>query len=242
MAQRKGYLESQRAFGIRSTAVAWGALIILLVAVVVVLANLYGVLGATPIFGPLCLLAVCGLVWLLVQLWPAMRNSKTFVRRYESGIAGERAVWDELYNLPSGYRAYHDLQLGKGMTNIDFIVTGPCGVVTIEAKNNYGRVTASAAGLFIGGKPVQTNMLGQADFEARSLAQFLEAKATGKIYVTSILVFANPKTYVDVYGQVRGVHVLHLRQLVPFLVQLQAKEQEATIQRVNNLLDLLMKR
>lgn len=242
MAQRKGYLESQRAFGIRSTAVAWGALVVVFVAVAVVLANLYGTLGATPVFGAVCLLATCGLVWLLMQLWPAMRNSKTFVKRYESGIAGERAVWDELYHLPLGYRVYHDLQLAKGATNIDFVVTGPCGVVVVEVKNNFGRVTASTAGLFIGGRPAQTNMLGQATFEARSLAQFLEAKATGKINVVSVLVFANPKTYVDVYGQVRGVHVLHLRQLVPFLVQLQGGVPEKTIQTVNNLLDLLVKR
>ncbi len=242
MAQRKDYLQSQRAFGIRSKGIAWGVLSLCAIVIIVLVANLYTVMGATPAFGAVCLLALCALVWLTAQVWPVIRRSALYVKRYSSGIAGEQAVWKELYNLPAGYRAYHDLLLGKNMTNIDFIVTGPCGVVAVEAKNHYGRVTTNGVGVLINGRPTAVNMLGQAGFEAKSLAEFLEAKATGKIYVASVLVFANPKTYVDVPGQPHGVHVLHLRQLISFLSKWQGMESEATIQRVNNLLDLLVKR
>lgn len=240
MGKQKGYLERQKRFGLVSKTAAWFGLVAAAVLAVAIVSAVYGMVGAVPLFGAVCLLLLLGLGWVFLQVWPAIRTSKVFAKRYGSGIAGEQAVWKELYNLPRGFRAYHDLMLGKGMTNIDFVVTGPCGIVTVEAKNHYGRVTTDGQNIFINGKPPAQNMLGQAGYEARMLSEFLEAKATGRVYVTAVLVFTNPKTFVDVETKVRGVHVLHLRQLVSFLSRREQGMDGATLQRIDNVLRLFL--
>ena len=60
-------------------------------------------------------------------------------RWWRQGARGEEAVARELSALEgSGYRALHDLDVGRG--NVDHVVVGPTGVFVLETKAWRGRV------------------------------------------------------------------------------------------------------
>ena len=61
------------------------------------------------------------------------------IRWLRLGLRGEQAVAEKLLELaPDGYRAFHDFPAAKDW-NIDHVVVGPAGVITIETKTRSKR-------------------------------------------------------------------------------------------------------
>lgn len=60
------------------------------------------------------------------------------LERWERGASGEEHVGEVLAALaPDGWRAIHDVSLGRG--NVDHVLIGPAGLLTIETKSHGGR-------------------------------------------------------------------------------------------------------
>jgi nuclease-like protein len=95
------------------------------------------------------LLALAGTSWwapiLLVSVVPLYVLSTTTLLgglldpvSLRRGIEGEQRVAELLAELePNGYRAIHDLDIGRG--NADHVLVGPAGVFVIETKDWGGR-------------------------------------------------------------------------------------------------------
>jgi hypothetical protein len=67
------------------------------------------------------------------------RRTVPCVQRWTRGARGEEAVGAMLDALRgSGWRTIHDVDTGRG--NIDHVVIGPGGVLTVEPKSHGGRI------------------------------------------------------------------------------------------------------
>src|SRR3954452_4209948 len=120
--------------------------------------------------------------------------------RWARGAAGEErvgAIVDALADR--GWRAIHDVDTGRG--NIDHVLVGPGGVLTVETKSHRGRVAVDR---------LDERMLKQAYAQAKHLE-----RVTGQ-RVAPLLVFSD--AYLDrPVSRRRGVTVLPARMLAGHL-------------------------
>jgi hypothetical protein len=113
---------------------------------------------------------------------------------FTTGDIGEREIKRVLDQLPNGYFYLSDFMNGR-KTNIDSVVIGPTGVWSIEVKN-YKKKEIKLDKYLL-------EDIEQTKLEAKPLQDLLT------IPVTSVLVFANPKTKIH-FGMVPqyGVYVI----------------------------------
>jgi len=163
-----------------------------LVAVIVVLAFAVG--GRSPF------LAVVG-VGAIAGVLTGARKIDARSERGARGIRGQERVAGILDDLVSeGWRTVHDGTLGRG--NIDHIVVGPGGILTIETKSHGGRRRVSR---------LDPRWLKQAHAQRESVEGI-----TGEP-VDSLLVFSHASLDHAVSRQ-RGVIVLPARMLPRYIV------------------------
>lgn len=103
-------------------------------------------LRLTPLPSWLALVIAGGLVLDLFR----DRTVQDGFRRVGRGYRGERTVGRVLEQLPTGWRVFHDVDLGG--ENADHVVIGPGGAFAVEAKNYSAPVTATPKGLFVGSR------------------------------------------------------------------------------------------
>ncbi len=137
-------------------------------------------------------------------------------KNYESGRAGELLVFNTLKQLPDDNHVLQDINLGS-VGNIDFVLTRPNEVFSLEVKNHAGRVSFDGRKLLWNGRPFPKNILSQVRLQERILKDFLFHKMGHEFPIIPVLVFANPKCYVDINGPVLGIPVIHQRVLFNFL-------------------------
>jgi hypothetical protein len=124
------------------------------------------------------------------------------IDRWDRGATGEEAVGHVLDGLANaGWRVLHDVDLGRG--NVDHILVGPAGVLTVETKSHGGRLRAER-------------------LDRRMLKQpYAQAKAVERItggHVAPLLVFS--QAFLDrPVSRVRGVTVLPARMLAAHLAR-----------------------
>lgn len=102
------------------------------------------------------------------------------------GARGERKVGRTLHwARPFGWRALHAVPVGRG--DIDHVLIGPVGVVTINTKHHRGQyVRAGHSVVFVGRHQVQ---YAQASVrEAERAAQLLQAAGARQVTVTPLIV------------------------------------------------------
>jgi hypothetical protein len=118
------------------------------------------------------------------------------VDRWDRGADGEEHVGRILDGLhDSGWLTLHDVDTGRG--NIDPVLVGPGGVLTVETKSHPGRLAVAH---------LDERMLKQAYAQAKHVERITGHKAT------ALLVFS--RAYLDrPVGQRRGVTVLPARML-----------------------------
>jgi hypothetical protein len=143
-----------------------------------------------------------GQVGLIVAIFVLDRLATPVVDRWDRGARGEEHVGRILDGLAAdGWLALHDATVGRG--NVDHIVIGPGGLLTIETKSHGGRIAVDG---------LDDRMLKQAYAEAKAIE-----RVTGRP-VTPLLVFS--RAYLDrPVSRRRGVVVLPARMLAGHLAR-----------------------
>lgn len=141
-------------------------------------------------------LAAIGALWAIDRFWSAK------IDRWDRGATGEEHVGGVIDRLAaSGWRAIHDVSLGRG--NVDHVLVGPAGLLTVETKSHGGRIAA---------RGIDRRMLSQSYAEAK-----LIERITGR-EVSPLLVFSRAYLTPAVSRQ-RGVVVLPARMLAGHLAR-----------------------
>ena len=158
----------------------------------------------------------------VVVAWRVMRQLPR-LRDIRLGIEGERAVGQFLERLrEQGYHVFHDV-LAEGF-NVDHVLIGPAGVLTIETKTRSkpvrgdARIAFDGKRLTIAGHEPDRNPLVQALAQAGWLKSLL-AESTGRRFdVQPVVVF--PGWYVEASpGAHRPVWVMEPKGLPAFLAR-----------------------
>ena len=153
------------------------------------------------------------------ELLYAYSRNELFAKYYLQGSRGEDAVFAELVKLPNDYLVFRDIILTKG--NIDFVVARSNQIFSIEVKSHSGRISFNGEILLKNGYPFREgDLINQTWREGKEVKEFLQHKLGHEVQVVSLLVFSEPKAYVDIdpwKPQKFGVYVLHARMLNKFL-------------------------
>jgi hypothetical protein len=151
---------------------------------------------------------IAGLLWLDLRTIPAME-------RWRRGASGEEHVGRILDGLArDGWLAIHDVNTGRG--NIDHVLVGPGGTLTVETKSHRGRVAV---------EHLDERMFKQAYAQAKHLERI-----TGQ-RVAPLLVFS--EAYLDrPVSRRRGVTVLPARMLAGHLAR---RPTRLSVAQVNDL-------
>lgn len=160
-------------------------------------------------------IGVCGFAaWRIRRVLPRLRALK-------QARDGERAVGQFLETLRSqGYRVFHDL-IGEGF-NVDHVLIGPAGVLTIETKTWSKPVKGSAQVNFDGervraaGQEPDRDPVVQAKAQASWIKKLLNEGVGRAPFVRPVVVF--PGWYVvNAKGAFNEIWVLEPKALPAFL-------------------------
>jgi hypothetical protein len=123
----------------------------------------------------------------------AMLGIRTSAQQFAAGARGERAVGRQLNRWATryGWHVLHAVPVGQQGADIDHVVIGPFGVVTVNTKTTGTAVWVGEYGLTIGGKPV--DYLRKSRREADRAGRLLH-RATGlEVPVQSAIVFVGAR-------------------------------------------------
>ena len=99
-----------------------------------------------------------------------------------------------LQKLPDTFSVFRGLQI-NGPWDVDFIVVGPTGVFTIEAKSHKGKIGFDGSQLTHNGyRFSEKDILKQAMTQAWDTHNYLQKSIGQDIFVKPIIVFARAKT------------------------------------------------
>jgi Nuclease-related domain len=138
----------------------------------------------------------------------AMLGIRTSARQFAAGARGERTVGRQLNRWATrhGWYVLHAVPVGQRGADIDHVVIGPFGVVTVNTKTTGTAVWAGEYGLTIGGKSV--DYLRKSRHEADRAGRLLH-RATGlEVPVQPAIVFVGAPKVTVRGGGPAGVAVL----------------------------------
>lgn len=160
------------------------------------------------------------------QKWAYRKSDK-----YNRGWRGEEVILDVLKTLSDNYTIFYDVNLyNKG--NIDFVLSGPCGLLAIEVKSHIGKITFANNQLLRNGHPFkEKDILKQALKEALDLHDYLKETAQIDLFVTPVLVFSNKHAFVRFgLNPINNIFVIQKEYLIKLIESLPEaiSRQEAT--------------
>ena len=123
----------------------------------------------------------------------ALFGIRTPAQSFAAGARGERTIGRQLSRWAAryGWHVLHAVPVGRRGADIDHVIIGPFGVVTVNTKTTGTAVWVGEYGLTVGGKPV--DYLGKSRNEA-ARARSLLSQATGlDVPVQSAIVFAGAR-------------------------------------------------
>lgn len=132
----------------------------------------------------------------------------------DTGARAEQAVAEALETLPDDFHVFHDLTF-PGF-NIDHVVLGPNGIFLVETKSQKGNITQENDVLLNNGRRFFKDFLKQCWSQAFSLRDHLGVEKLKGHRIKPILCFS--RGFVEISGPVRGVAVMHVRYLRPFIL------------------------
>jgi Nuclease-related domain len=140
---------------------------------------------------------------------------KTDERAWRIGAKGEEKVGRQLAKLGAGWHVLHAVPVGKNGSDIDHVVIGPPGVVTINTKcHPRGDVWVARRALLVNGH--KTDYLRNSQFEATRAAELLSAACGRPIEVRAAIVFVDLED-IKIKQMPPDVHVATRRRVVEWL-------------------------
>ncbi len=138
--------------------------------------------------------------------------------KQKRGEKGERDIKNILKKLPKSYIYLQNINLAK-RGNIDFVLAGPTGIMTIEVKSHAGIITFDGRELKRDGKPLEKDFLGQAWSEKCLVRDALKQGLGRNFEVQPIIVFSNQNAEIKL-GQnpINGVYVMDSSELKKFVL------------------------
>jgi Nuclease-related domain len=129
-------------------------------------------------------------------------------RAFRVGAKGERVVGRKLDRWAAryGWRVLHAVPVGRQGTDIDHVVIGPFGVVTVNTKATSTRVWVGEHGMIVGRTTV--DYLRKSRAEARRAGRLLSTAARDHVPVQGVIVFTGARRFTMVRGGPRDVAVL----------------------------------
>ena len=106
-------------------------------------------------------------------------------RGWRKGASGERWTGWWLSRLPNGWFVFNDIPVGERGANIDHLVVGPGGVLTVNAKNLNGKVWVGLKTFMVNGH--RTDYLPKAANEAKRASRMLSTALGHEVAVRGSL-------------------------------------------------------
>jgi len=151
-------------------------------------------------FSPPVVVGAALVLLLFVIKWmqPLVYYFKTKSIKFYKGRYGEKDIKKQLAQLPDTYSAFQGVVLDKARGDIDFVLVGPKGVLSLEVKSLGGNIKYDGKNLTINGKPILgKNFLNQAFGEAKAVADFIRRHLSADVYVKPVLLFSNDYATVE---------------------------------------------
>ncbi|WP_158253856.1 nuclease-related domain-containing protein [Cryobacterium sp. N22] len=131
------------------------------------------------------------------------------------GALGEIAVGRMLATLPSDWAVFHALPIGKKGADIDHLVIGPGGIITINTKNHSGK------NVWVGGQTLLVSghkqpHIRNADFEAKRVTTLLRQRMPELPAVLPVVAILEPRQ-LRINAKPEQTTVLSARQLTQWL-------------------------
>lgn len=155
---------------------------------------------------------------------------KTEERSWRVGEKGEAKVGSELAKLGPAWRVLHAVEVGERGSDIDHVVIGPPGVITLNAKRRpHGKAWVGEHTVMVNGQ--RTDYLRNSRFEAQRTTRLLSA-ACGRTVAASAAVVFDELDDFTVKQMPSDVYVTTRRRLVRWLQSLPASLDNAEIEDI----------
>lgn len=169
---------------------------------------------------------ILGLLFALAWTRPAFRQYAG-ATRYRKGILGEHLVSTLLGGLSDDFYLINDVKLPGHRGNIDHVLIGPCGVVTIETKHYRGVIRCDRDQWFVDGRRIKS-ISRQVRQGAMAVKAYLSDRSltfrTSRVrWVESVVVFTNPLCQLEINRP--GPTIVRYSEL-PMLIAEKAKQRE----------------
>lgn len=134
------------------------------------------------------------------------------------GAKGEEKVGDQLSTLGPEWHVLHAVEVGAHGRDMDHVVIGPPGVITVNTKRiPGGEASVMAHMVMVDGR--RTEHLRTSRFGANRATQLLSAACGRRVAATAAIVFVDLDAF-TMKEMPLDVHVTTLRRLVPWLTSL----------------------
>lgn len=138
----------------------------------------------------------------------ALIGVRTTARDFAVGAKGERFVGGKLdkWARKRGWHVLHAVPVGRNGADIDHVLIGPFGVVTINTKTTRGKVWVAENAMMVSG--VRVEYLRNSRHEAERTRRLLATACHRHVPVQSVIVFVGAQSMTVKGGGPRDVAVL----------------------------------
>jgi hypothetical protein len=141
----------------------------------------------------------------------ALFNVHTDARAWAKGAEGERLVAAQLDKLGPEWRTLHAVNVGTRGSDIDHVLIGPAGVITVNSKNHSGRkVWVRGSGFLVDGS--RQPFIRNSRHESARAARLLTAACGFEVPTTALIAVVVSASDLDIKAQPdEGVRVAHYK-------------------------------
>lgn len=170
---------------------------------------------------------------------PAFKRFLQFVlnvrpewKSWADGAEGERLVARELARLGPEWGTLHSVPVGTRGSDIDHLVIGPAGVITVNAKHHWNsRIWVRDKGFLVNGQ--KQPYVRNSAFEAQRVSKILSAACGFPVPATGLISVVTPVGNMNIREQPQsGVRVEHYKSAPNWIAQQEYIWGEDQIERV----------
>ena len=182
---------------------------ILEVIIILTLITLYFVF-IYPRFDLQYFVTIIACILLSRTLFTIAKKYKNIAWSFKKGYVGEKQVLEDLVWLSNEYDIFPNLKISGEISDIDFVVIGPTGILAIDVKSHKGNIEFDGKDLLKDRKVFEKNIMKQVKSEAYMLSEYLKQKLNRKFYIKPVLVFSNSNARMRFgLSEVDGVYIIN---------------------------------